>query len=255
MRLAQLARKLAIRPIEIVEFLTKQQIVIDNDSNTRLEDEHVALVMQKFAPARAAEVAAELASEKEQEVEVEPAKEIVAEAEKTFEIQVKVESTTAPSESEKPEVIKAPKVELSGLKVLGKIELPEPKKKEPQPIGEQPTEQTPPAEGTPEITINREKPQLRNRKPQADRRNKTDQRPRVNPIALQREREALEAEKRRREKAEQDKEKRTQHYLKKVKVVAPTKSVRMVNEEVEEMKPLAPTPTTWWGKFMKWLNT
>ena len=58
MRLAQLARKLVIRPTVIVEFLIEHNIQIEDGSNTRLEDDHVALIMQKFAPARAAEVAA-----------------------------------------------------------------------------------------------------------------------------------------------------------------------------------------------------
>ena len=68
MRLAQLARKLTIRPTVIVDFLTQHNIQIEDGSNTRLADDHVALIMQKFAPARAAEIAAELVIEKEIEL-------------------------------------------------------------------------------------------------------------------------------------------------------------------------------------------
>ncbi len=260
MRLAQLARKLAIRPTEIVEFLGERNIQIDNESNTRLEDDHVALIMQKFAPARAAEVAAELVREKEREVEIVTPTETsiineVATPEETNIIEP-VSSQNEP-ESEKIEVIKAPKVELSGLKVLGRIDLPEPKKKETQPpveevSGDQPQQKE---EASVQTTArHQEKRKLENRKPYPNKKESND-RPKINPIVLQREREALEAEKRRRAQAEQEKEKRTQHYLKKVKVVAPTKSAKLIREEMEEMTPLTPVPKTWWGKFKRWLNT
>lgn len=250
MRLAQLARKLAIRPTEIVEFLTEHNLQIEDGSNTRLEDDHVNLIMQKFAPSRAAEVAAELATEKETIIETP----VIKETADIITLPISEESnlalTTSANEStaDKIEVIKAPKVELSGLKVVGKIELPEPKKKETQPESDQPLK----VEPTPIETEKR--PRQENRKPHPGRKETNDQF-RKNPIAQQRERDALEAEKRRRAKVESEKEKRTQHYLNKVKVAAPTKSVRLMKEEVEEMVALAPVPKTWWGRFMKWLNT
>jgi hypothetical protein len=217
------------------------------------------MIMQKFAPARAAEVTAELVIEKEAERKVNLTEAPAMEVPSPIEQEIRIwEPTSSESEfqAEQPEVIKAPKVELSGLKVLGKIELPEPKKKETQPQTEEATEdqaqkQEAPVESTPPY---KEKRKPENRKPYPNKRESND-RPKINPIALHREREALEAEKRRRAQAEQEKEKRTQHYLKKVKVVAPTKSARLIKEEVEEMTPLAPIPKTWWGKFMKWLNT
>lgn len=254
-----MARKLAIRPTEIVEFLTERNIQIEDGSNTRLEDDHVAMIMQKFAPARAAEVAAELVIEKDEERKINLKEEVAVEVPVQREEELKIlEPTSSESEfqSGKLEVIKAAKVELSGLKVVGKIELPEPKKKEPQPQGEELVGDQPQKEETPVQTSPRyqEKRKQENRKPYPNKRESND-RPKTNPIALQREREAIETEKRRRAQAEQEKEKRTQHYLKKVKVVAPTKSARLFKEDVEEMTPLAPIPKTWWGKFMKWLNT
>ena len=258
MRLAQLARKLAIRPTEIVEFLTERNIQIDNESNTRLADDHVALIMQKFAPTRAAEVAAELVHEKERELEViAPIETMITNEVTTFEVTNIAEQVSAENElPEKIEVIKALKVELSGLKVLGKIELLEPKKKEPQPRAEEVVGDQPQKEEVAEQIIPRpERRKQENRKPYPNRRESNDRPKTTNPVALQREREALQAEKRRRAQAEEEKEKRTQHYLKKVKVVAPTKSARLIKEEVEEMTPLAPVPKTWWGKFMRWLNT
>ncbi len=249
MRLAQLARKLAIRPTVIVEFLTKHNIQIDVGSNTRLEDDHVALIMQKFAPAMAAEVAAEIAIEKEVEVAPIPKETaIVITQPKAVESIVELALPIDESKPEEIELIKASKVELSGLKVLGKLELAKPKKKESAPVSD--------LASTTEIipVIAENKPQQENRKPYPVRK-EIDTRPRANPIALQREREATEKEKKKRANVEREKEKRTQHYLNKVKTIAPTKALKLVKEEVEEMISLAPVPKTVWGKFMKWLNT
>jgi hypothetical protein len=249
MRLAQLARKLVIRPTVIVEFLIEHNIQIEDGSNTRLEDDHVALIMQKFAPARAAEIAAELVIEKEIELKDTLPEEKVEIIAHSAVIENSIPFPSEESLPEKIEVIKAPKIELSGLKVLGKIELPEPKKKEVESIDEQSQVDQPiPAEVE-------KKPRTENRKPYTNRKETSNQRPEKNPIAIERERNAFEAEKKKRAQLKHEKEKRTQHYLSKVKVVAPTKSVKLVKEEVEELTPMAPTPKTVWGKFMKWLNT
>ena len=50
MRLGQLARKLELRPAEIIEFLATKNIVIEGDANAKVEDNYVALVFQQFAP-------------------------------------------------------------------------------------------------------------------------------------------------------------------------------------------------------------
>ena len=246
MRLAQLARKLTIRPTVIVDFLTQHSIQIEDGSNTRLADDHVALIMQKFAPARAAEIAAELVIEKQTELKTSIPQEKVVIAQSTA-----IESIPFSFEEswpEKIEVIKAPKVELSGLKVLGKIDLPEPKKKEVETIGDQPQpDQSIPAEVD-------KKPRQENRKPYTNRKETSNQRPGKNPIALERERNALEEEKKKRAQLKHEKEKRKQHYFSKVKAVAPTRSVKLMKEEVEELTPMAPVPKTLWGKFMRWLN-
>ena len=248
MRLAQLARKLTIRPTVIVDFLTQHNIKIEDGSNTRLEDAHVDLIMKKFAPARAAEIAAELVLEKEIELKVAIPEEKIESISQPVELE-NSSFTSTEVLSEAGDVIKAPKVELSGLKVLGKIELPAPKKKEIEPVAEQ-------AESDQPIPAEVVKPRSQeNRKPYTNRKEVSNQRPVKNSIALERERKALEADKMKREQQKQEKEKRTQHYLSKVKVVAPTKSIKLVKEEVEEFTPSAPAPKTIWGKFMKWLNT
>ncbi len=50
MRLGQLARKLALRPADIVEFLAEKDIRIAEGTNVRLENDHVNLIMKRFVP-------------------------------------------------------------------------------------------------------------------------------------------------------------------------------------------------------------
>ena len=49
MRLGQLARKLAIRPSQIVDYLSTHQIYLEEGSNAKLNDEHVDRIVQHFA--------------------------------------------------------------------------------------------------------------------------------------------------------------------------------------------------------------
>ena len=55
MRLGQLARKLELRPAEIIEFLATKNIVIEDDANAKVEDNYVTMVFRQFAPEMEAE--------------------------------------------------------------------------------------------------------------------------------------------------------------------------------------------------------
>ncbi len=245
MRLGQLARKLAVRPSQIVVFLSTKQIYLEEGSNARLEDTHVSTIVNYFAPERLNEIL---------KISIEAAAPIVESSAVVEVVEVKelIEQTPVPElainfEEEKIEVIKAPKVELTGLKVLGKIDLPEPKKKETieldKPDGEQATEE----KVRPRPSTKRSNTNSRDRQP--------SEKPWKNPIALQREREAREADEKRRESLEREKEKRRQHYLGKVKTGQPTKATRLYDEQAEEAPVIkSAPPKTLWGKFMKWLN-
>ncbi len=239
MRLGQLARKLALKPIEIVGFLAKQNVLIEDGGNTKLEDDHVKLILQKFAPEHL-----EAPRPKAEPIIQIPATPIVVENEVVAEVQI---PTNESREEETIELIKAPKVELSGLKVLGKIELPEPKKKEPAP------EST----DEPDSGEIKKQPLQDFRKLQPPRHERTNTRARKNPIAVKREEEALEGRKKREAEVERKKDKRTLHYMKKVIVAKPTKAIKMTHDEpsVEESVVEVPAPKTWWGRFMRWLNT
>jgi hypothetical protein len=232
MRLAQLARKLSVKQSEVVAFLTNQNISIADNSNARVEEEHMRLVIKNFAPHLMEEVFAQEAEEQaapeqvvENALDETPAQEVEVVAEARQEV-------TELSDAVVPEVIKAPKVELQGLKVLGKIDLPEPKKKE----------------GTEQKAESR---------PARERREKKffERREKHNPIALQREREEREAEQKRQEKLKAEKELKTKRYLNKVKPQT-AKPVRLLREDVEEMRfEEEPQPKSMLGRFWKWLRT
>ena len=51
MRLGQLARKLAVKQNELVDFLAQKNIQIENGGNTKIEEAHLVLLLEKFAPA------------------------------------------------------------------------------------------------------------------------------------------------------------------------------------------------------------
>ena len=249
MRLGQLSRKLGISTSEIINFLASKNISIGEDSNTKVDDEHAHWITEKYAPHLLEVVDAGISEER-----VEPT--ITTESPITNS-EVSVQATEivdaisqeplATDEQALPEVIKAPKIELSGLKVLGKIELPEknlPAGRQGKPTL-QDSEETTMAEA--ELTPTA--------KPRTSLKREWTERPRKNPIALQREREERETEKKRKEKTLREKEKKTYAYLSKVKTQAPTKKSRVIEEQLEHAVATEEQPKTWWGKFKKWLRT
>lgn len=264
MRLGQLARKLALRPDEIVEFLFSKNITIAEGSNTRLEDAHLALIIQRFAP----NMLTELTKAEDVpdlpvpivEVQTVPSPKIISEEisateEVAFVHDSKVEPAASTPEEEKEEevsveLIKAPKVELSGLKVLGKIDLPDLKKKEePQPENIDASLSTPVAD-----TVEQAKKEIKTTP--SNRREDRDYKPRKNPVAVQREREAEDAEEKKIAAVKREKESRSQYYQQRVKPTAPIRAARIFNEDVIELS-AEPTklPTTLLGKFWKWFRS
>jgi len=259
MRLGQLARKLALRPSQIVDYLASKQIFPDEGSNARLSDEVTERVILHFAPGRLNEIMAVEEKITETMAMPEPVQEVpvITNVEEVIE----VEATPIPvmeAIEEKPEVevIKAPKVELSGLKVLGKIELPEPKKKTVVPESQEGTVEPTQVEGE-KIPVTEKRQRRPEPRVNTQRRDNYPQRPARNPIAVQREEQARKEEEKRKAKLEREKEKRTQYYLQRVKTGQPTKAAKMVDEPTESLslKEEKPAPKTWFGKFLRWLNT
>lgn len=270
MRLGQLARKLSVRPDQIVDYLLKFNITLDEGSNARIEDNDAEKAIAFFAPTLSNPQVQELLGKETlvaepetvieeptpeevnvaeafdnkpeeiiSEVVVEVASPVIADAEMTFEL---------------GEVIKAPKVELPGLRVIGKIELPQPKKKEEDiaDTGHTAEENNVPAEN---ISEERKQPRHEPKTNRSDKNRNERERPRKNPIALQREREAREGDKKKREEEIRSKELRAVHYAKKIKQQAAPKSTSLYRDEAVEVKKVtsikAATPSAW-QRFKKW---
>jgi hypothetical protein len=251
MRLGQLARKLNLSPTDLINYLASNGIEAVEGPNTRLNDDQISLVAKQFNPDGKIEIAPTVVEE------IAPAAPapVVEEIAVNVKLEIPTEepivadevSTEEPDQLEKSEVIKAPKVELAGLKVLGKIELPEPKKKEPIAA----TEENPEAE--PVKSERASHPERRKNFNRPERRNNSSGK---NPIALQREREANEAERKKQEQLRIEKERRTQYYMQRVKSSGPTKPARIIDEPVDEIKSeRTKTPTTWLGRFWRWYRS
>lgn len=152
------------------------------------------------------------------------------------------------------DIIKAPKVELPGLKVVGKIDLPEPKPKEeaPEEAEEQPKEAE---EETPKV-----------RYAYHDRRNSrkrlTPEEREARRLKNQKAKEkrmAREAEKRKERELKRQKAKKAEHYKKKLeqKAVSPKIKTQKATapKKRKKQEPKQPKPKTLLGKFWRWLNT
>lgn len=224
MRIGQLARHLNVSPSELIHFLEQQSIMFEAGTNARLSEVHIRTILSKFAPEKL-ENLEKYVVEEDDPIQSPPGFQGIDSG-------ISAQPPAGPAET-----IRAPKVELQGLKVLGKIELPEPKKKQP----EQPTEVQ---EGR------QERPVFRRRE------NRTD-RPWSNPLERQRQREAREAEERKRREAEVRKEQRTAAYLsrqQKSKSRPAPKSKAPREGETQVRIPARPKPTSFFGRIWFWLT-
>lgn len=152
------------------------------------------------------------------------------------------------------EIIKAPKIELPGLKVLGKIELPEPKQVEEtsEDEDEQKVEKST-EEKIPEVRYY--KPQKRNNRPRLTEEQKEERR-----LRSKRDRERRLKEKETRDKAKLEKQlkaKRRKHYEAKLKQTDTnsSKTKKKKSNQPSETENNKPQPKTALGKFWRWLNT
>ena len=240
MRLAQLARKLSVRPSEIVDLLAQDQVFFEDGTNAKLNDDQVKRVVLHVAPERMSEIMLVQINETNEINELDSQPEAIVEPINEVKAETIPEDIKPTIDTELPETIRVPKVELAGLKVLGKIELPQPKAKE---------EAKDEVKDASQIKAKRER---RDKQPRADRY----ERPWRNPVALQREAEDREREERKREALKQEKERKRMHYLNQVKNNKPPKAARLYEESAPAPKIVAKQkPRTWIGKFLRWLNT
>jgi superfamily II DNA/RNA helicase len=233
MRLSQLARRLSLKPSEVVEFLGRQNIRVEDRLNARIDSDMVALVVKHFSPSLLDELMKEDAAD---EVAVPSEPNEVQNPEPYPAPQTANQADEASSaDSPAPEVIRAPKVELPGLRVVGKIDLPESRKKE----------------ASSESAVKKSEDRRTGRFGDSGRR------PAKNPIALLREKEERERERIKREAEKKQKNLRTQRYLEKVKEKKSAKEQKTRPSSPASAPHMAqrPAPKTWLGKFIRWWST
>ncbi len=217
MRLAQLARRIGISQTEIVKFLAHKNIIIAQSSNAKIEDNDVKSVVAQFAPELELEIqkAEEIQNDNNVIEEVvandvtpiEQEEKIVVEELISISNQepLEVNETLSNDSHEEiiPHLIRAPKIELAGLKVIRKIDLPEAKRKQ---------------EGKElaEVRIQPEEKKESRTKRETDAINRRTTHYK-NPIEVKREKEEKEKLQKNEEAAAYEKELRTQRYLNKVR--------------------------------------
>lgn len=243
MRLGQLARKLSIGQTELISFLETVGLPSEGNANARLTQEQLEAVVSRFAPENHDLLTdvADVAEISELEVvdpeTVEPVLQLENNDQMAAEVsdngtetEISVESAVSEPELEElPDVIRAPKIELTGLKVIGKIELPEKKKPEP--------------------------PQRPERESHREATERRQQRNRLNPVSLKRQQEELELQRKREAEREEEKKRKTERYHNRVRQQS-MKPTRQLRKGVQEMENLPPEPPkTWWGRFLRWLTT
>ncbi|SFT55326.1 hypothetical protein SAMN05216474_1278 [Lishizhenia tianjinensis] len=285
MRLGQLARRLSIKTDKIVKFLEEtKDTKIGEHPNTKIPDEFVDDVINHFKPEPIKEMVAalneipeeslqenlveeNLEPKEEQEIEVENKAplEIIAEQEEPLNdtsdesAENPHSENTTPTENNPEEespleeeelnivdgVIKAPKQELGGVKVIGKIDLPEPKVETPEEAIS--SEETPTTERSEEVEVTKVKKQVKRKTPEQKRKQQQERR---------RKQELAEQKAKEERKKEIEQQKRKEHYLKQLeeqKAKAPAKKKKKAKSQPKK-KVKQEAPKGIWKKFLYWLN-
>lgn len=319
MRLGQISRKYNLKPTQIRDFIqNKFKVTVDLDLNTKIDDVHVEALEKKFENTPVILGSAQPASTSSTEVAATPelvrpatvgeltAAPVAAAAEevsepKAEEIKIETENEESTSETSsvtsnnlidpfKPlpvdpdaELIKAPKIKLEGLKVVGKIELPGkkeveaaaasgsadtvPDKAEEGAVTENGTS-TPQVEATHgDVTEATGKParNQRNSKPAESEGEEysiyKDKRGIYHFSRQQKENRKKSLQRIQAGKSEEGKKKaKSRHYQKVVKplseeiITKKKKEKEVVREERVKKSTPKPAPKGLWGKFRRWLN-
>ncbi len=275
MRIGVLARQLKVKPSEIIAFLNSNGIETDKGVNTKLVKAGIDRVMQKFD--KHFESSFQEMEEKPQTEYLEQDSEEITEETFTsgksqfkgddidFSDQKELAQVKEVLEEEKSEeseemiappiedeVIKPQLVKLQGLKIIGKIDIPEPKVK----IKEETNEEDSSEESQPKVEVKKPRNSEKRREREYSSRPERRKRPPLTYEQKVKREEKLKA-KEHADKIKKEKEKKRLAYedqLKKNQSKSKVKSKKMAFEpevinEVELEK-----PTSVWGKFMYWLN-
>lgn len=134
MRLSQLARKLEISPSDLILFFEKNKIGKYNSPNNKIEEEDLPLVLNHFKPEELVEEIGEEASVDLVSPEINQDKnndenKALLESNSTITLDESIKPESSEDPEDEIEVIRMPKIKLEGVKVVGKIDLPDPVKK------------------------------------------------------------------------------------------------------------------------------
>ena len=275
MRLGQLARELKIKPSEIVKFLKEEaKVEIENGPNTRLEDEHVSLVTDKFASVLIEEVkeVAEVKEEKPVEKKVEipsPKQPLAKESRISDEDEVFPDPKTIAVDPN-AELIKARKPNFQEFKVVDKIDLPETNAKtvievdgvmlSPEEVAQREAKE----KEEREAAIEAERERKAEIKAEKDKERALAEEKRLEKLAVDKERKRKreeEAEKKRKAaKAEKIKAERTAfyktHHAPKVQKSVKKSKNKVVAEKVDSKEKVTQEePKTGLAKLWQWFNT
>lgn len=246
MRLGQLARKYGVSPQEIISFI--KEVEPDSDQlgeNSKLSEQLEAMVSHRFDDAQPVKEDPEIAPQPDEDSEssASPANDapqkpdVVIETDKLLEL---LESEETSNELEKITLIKAPKKELEGLKIKGKIELPDPKEKlKSSEHDDDPSAAT--------------KTPVKPRKARLSYEEKEKKR----VEARKRKLKYMAREKKRRQQQEQKQKKKVNraHYQQKIQQHQANKLKKPKGKPVQHMEQTPAPPPTMLGKLWRWLTT
>ena len=275
MRLGQLARELKIKPSEIVKFLKEEaKVEIENGPNTRLEDDYVSLVTDKFASVVVEDVkeTVQVKQEKSVEKKVEiptPKKPLTKESRISDEDEVFPDPKTIAVDPN-AELIKARKPNFQEFKVVDKIDLPETNAKtvievdgvmlSPEEVEQREAKE----KEEREAAIQAERDRKAEIKAEKDKERALAEEKRLEKLAVDKERKRKreeEAEKKiKAAKAEKIKAERTAfyktHHATKVQKSVKKSKNKVVAEKVDsEEKVIQEEPKTGLAKLWQWFNT
>lgn len=258
MRVSQLARKLNVLPADVLAALPDGAVQTEGAYNARLTPAQVEEVVRFFRPGQWEKFMNDLQTwQEENEAPHQKEQTTTFESDVQTDLPVSSEPVVAAMSQDLPsgqqethfqevEVIRAPKVELPGLRVVGKIEIPEKKKSE--------------IHAKQEAKVHSPDQQNPNRRVQAKSKDKLHAK--RNPIAIARERAKREAELQRKKEAEREKQRKTERYLKKIaerkarmeqQSHAKTKRQKIDPAEQIHLAEVSAQHLTLWQRFKKWL--
>lgn len=251
MRLGQLARHLDTTTTEIVRYLAENKIQIKDHPNIKLDENTQNLVIEAFTSSPQADDSPELPHNDDEEVNEMPTTVEHTGKEEVHDPKEEVETTEPAVEepvSTEPqaevEVIKAPKVKLPGLTVIGKIDLPEPAPKQVSPE----TDDT----ATPEQTAKTKKGKRPGReKLSAEER----ERRRIKSKKARERRERIQQEKKQKLEQQRLKEQKREYYLRKINPPAATKEAPKAHPKAVKHKKEQQASGSLLSRFWKWLNS